>query len=303
MVDTASAKDEIIVEAFPETSSSRGGSIHINRQMLFGIIIVFVIVAIALLAPLLTVYDPYAQNLPSRRIPPVWYAWLELDSKASWTHPLGTDKLGRDYWARLAYGARISLLIGLSTSLVSCLIGSAMGIAAGFWGGKVDAAVNLIVQTRLAMPIMIIALAAVAILGPSLQTTVLVMSLLLWERSAILSRAATQQLVQQDFVRAAHAVGCNDLQIILHDILPNLKRWFFIIFALETGHAVLLEASLSFLGLGIRPPLPSWGLMLADAKDDMLYAPWAIALPGGFLFLLLLGTTLLSSSLRDDRGL
>ncbi len=185
-------------------------------------------------------------------------------------HPLGTDKVGRDYFSRLLFGARISLGIGVGVALVSTMLGAAIGIAAGYWGGKVDMVASFLIQARLAMPVILIALAAIAVLDGSLGTMVVVLSLLLWDRAAVMTRSATQQLRSRAFVRAARALGCSDLRIIVAEIFPNLLNGLVVIATIELGNAVLLEAGLSFLGLGIRPPAPSWGLMLADAGGYFL---------------------------------
>ncbi len=179
------------------------------------------------------------------------------------------------------------------------LIGAAIGIAAGYWGGRIDLAASFLIQSRLAMPIMLVALAAVMTFGGSLPTLVIVLSLLLWDRAAVMTRSATQQLRGLDFVLAARAIGATDLRIMRAEILPNLLNGLLVILTIEMGNAILLEASLSFLGLGIRPPAPSWGLMLAEAKDDIFFEPWAITIPGVALFLLVLATSLIGDGLQE----
>jgi peptide/nickel transport system permease protein len=259
------------------------------------------IVAMAVLAPLLTGYDPYHQDLLHRRLPPVWHGWIWGDAGAGWAHPLGTDKVGRDTWTRLLYGARISLAVGGITALVSGAIGTVVGVAGGFWGGRVDLAASFLIQSRLAMPVILVALAAVSLFGASLPVIILVASLLLWDRAAVVARSATQQLRQRDFVRAARALGSSDLRIIAGEILPNLSGPLIVVLTIEMGNAILLEAALSFLGLGVRPPAASWGLMLAEAKDDIFFAPWAITIPGCALFLLVLSISLVGDGLRGIR--
>jgi peptide/nickel transport system permease protein len=273
-----------------------------HRGLVIGLILLAIIVLVAIFAPLLTPYDPFVQHLAQRRIPPVWHAWFWDDPRASWAHPLGTDKVGRDYWARLIFGARISLLVGFGTAIISCAIGAAIGVAGGFWGGRVDLCTSFLIQARLAMPIVLVALAAVMTFGGSLGNMVVVLSLLLWDRAAIMTRSATQQLRNRDYVRAARALGASPLQVILGEILPALLDGLLVVLTIEMGNAVLLEASLSFLGLGIRPPAPSWGLMLADAKEDIFFSPWAITIPGAALFLLVLVSSLIGDGLQDLRA-
>lgn len=268
-------------------------------SIVFASILLAAIVLAAIFAQWISPDDPFAQHLGQRRIPPVWHAWLWGDVRARWAHPFGTDKVGRDYLARLLFGARISLAVGIGVACVSTAIGAAIGVAAGFWGGWVDLAASFLIQARLAMPVILVALAAVAVFGGSLGTMVVILSLLLWDRAAVMTRGASQQLRSRDFVLAARAIGCSELRIILMAILPNLRASLAVIATIELGNAVLLEAALSFLGLGIRPPSPSWGLMLAEAKEDIFFAPWAIAIPGAALFLLVLATSLLGNALQE----
>ena len=272
-----------------------------NPGLTVGFIGVALIVAMAVFAPLLTPYDPYRQDLLHRRLPPIWHAWIWGDDTATAAHPLGTDKVGRDYWTRLLYGSRVSLLVGFVTALFSGAIGAAIGVTAGYWGGRVDLAASFLIQSRLAMPIILVALVAVSTFGASLQVIILIASLLLWDRAAVVTRTATQQIRQRDYIKAARALGSGAVRIILTEILPNIAGLLGVIVTIEMGNAILLEASLSFLGLGIRPPAPSWGLMLAEAKEDIFFAPWAITIPGAALFLLVLSTNLLGDGLRGIR--
>ncbi|MDP4006418.1 ABC transporter permease [Methylobacterium sp. NEAU K] len=260
---------------------------------LIGAVVLGLIVLAALAAPLIAPHDPYAQDVSRRLIPPVWQA------KGSWDHLLGTDKLGRDYLSRLLYGGQISLLIGISAALISGLIGTVLGLCAGYFGGWVDAVVSYIVTTRLALPVVLVALAMAALVGGSLKVVVLVLGFLLWDRFAVVTRAATQQIRSQDFVSAARASGLTDLRIVLQEILPNILNALIVVATLEMAHAILLEAALSFLGLGVQPPLPSWGLMIAEGKQYMFFQPWVITIPGVALLLLVLAINLLGDGLRD----
>ncbi|WP_246504797.1 ABC transporter permease [Microvirga antarctica] len=269
--------------------------------LVLGMLILGLIVLAAIFAPYLTPYDPYDQDIMSRRLPPVWNGWFLGDPQATMAHPFGTDNVGRDYWARLVYGARISLIVGFVSVAISGFIGSVVGISAGYFGGKVDLAANFLIQTRLAVPVILVALAAVAAFGGSLQMIILIAGLLLWDRAAVVTRTVTQQIAKRDFIKAAKALGASDLRIILTEILPNLAAPLAVILTVEMGQVILLEASLSFLGLGIPPPAPSWGLMLAEAKEDIFFAPWAIAIPGAALFLLVLSTSLVGDGLQKSR--
>ncbi|RYE34391.1 MAG: ABC transporter permease [Hyphomicrobiales bacterium] len=226
-------------------------------------------------------------------IPPFWYPGSDP------AHRLGTDHRGRDYLARLLYGARVSLLIGLGVTLCAGFIGTMLGLAAGYFGGRVDMAISFIVTTRLSLPIVLVALAAVALGGASLKTLAIVLSLLLWDRFAVVVRAAAQSLRNREFVQATQSFGASHLYIMLHGILPNLRNTLIVVATLGIANVILLEAALSFLGLGAQPPTPSWGLMIAEGREHILFDPWLIALPGAGLCLLILAVNLLGDGVRD----
>ncbi len=255
--------------------------------------ILLVMFFMAVFAPLIAPFDPYDQDLARRLIPPVWHA------AGNWTHPLGTDNLGRDYLTRTLYGAQYSLLIGFASMLISGVIGTALGVAAGYFGGRVDMVIMFVITTRLALPVILIALAVVALVGSSLTIVILVLGLLIWDRFAVVMRSVTLQARSMDYVTAAQALGCSTWRIIFSEILPNVANALIVVATLEVGHAVLLEAALSFLGLGVQPPEPSWGLMVAEGKAHMFFKPWVIAIPGTAIFLLVLSINLLGDGLRD----
>ncbi|OZI27035.1 peptide ABC transporter permease [Bordetella genomosp. 7] len=272
-----------------------------NQALLTGGLILALIVLGALFAPWLAPHDPYYQDLAHRTVPPVWY------DKGSWLHPLGTDQLGRDYLSRLLYGARISLLIGASVALISGLIGTALGMAAGYFGGRIDMVVSFLITTRLSMPVILVALATVAIVGGSLWVVILVLGLLKWDRYAVVMRSATQQVRSLEYVSAAQAAGASTWRIVRGEVLPNVVPHLIVIATLEAASAILLEAALSFLGLGVQPPLPSWGLMISEAKAYMFFSFWLIAIPGSALALLIFAINLAGDGLHqwltpDDRA-
>ena len=264
-----------------------------HQGMIIGSLIVISVILVSLLAPLLSPHDPYQQDLMKRLIPPVW------DSRGSWEHILGTDHLGRDYLSRLMYGARISLLIGIGAALISGIIGTIMGVMAGYFGGRVDMVVTFMVTVRLSMPVVLVALAVVAIVGGSLQVVITVLGLLLWDRFAVVMRSSTLQIRSMDYVSAAQAVGCSTSRILATEVMPNVVNNLIVIATIEIAHAIILEAALSFLGLGVQPPLPSWGLMVSEGKDMMLFEPWLITIPGVALFLLVLAINLMGDGVRD----
>jgi peptide/nickel transport system permease protein len=264
-----------------------------HGSVVFGGTVLLVMVVMALAAPWLAPHDPYAQELSRRFIPPIWH------DQGTWTHILGTDGFGRDYLSRLIYGSRISLLIGFATTILSGLIGTLLGVSAGYFGGRVDLAVNFLITTRLTLPVVLVALVVVAVVGNSLPILILVIGLLLWDRFAVVTRSATQQVASRDFIAAARAIGCSTPRILWQEILPNIMNSLIVVATVEMAHAVLLEAALSFLGLGVQPPLPSWGLMVAEAKGFIFFNPWLIGIPGAALVLLILAINLLGDGLRD----
>ena len=264
-----------------------------QRSLWIGGALLLVILLSALFAPLLTALDPTLQDLGRRFVPPVW------DARGAWDHALGTDQLGRDYFARLVYGARISLLIGFVTVLISGTIGITLGIVAGYWGGRIDLAINFILTIRLTLPVVLVALVVVALVGNSLTVLMLVIGCLLWDRFAIVTRSATQQIAGREFITAARAIGSSTPRLLLREILPNIVGPLVVVASVELAHAILLEAALSFLGLGVQSPLFTWGLMIAEAKNQLLFRPWMIAVPGAALVALILSINLVGDAVRD----
>ncbi|TCZ63558.1 ABC transporter permease [Roseicella aquatilis] len=258
--------------------------------------IVGLVLLVAILAPWITPHDPFAQALDNRLSVPFWMEGAKPG------HLLGTDGLGRDYLSRLIYGARISMLIGLLTVVTSGIIGTTLGVLGGFFGGRVDDAVLFAITCRLAIPVVLVALAVVGLLGSSLTLVILVLGLLLWDRFAVVARSTTMQVRNLDYVAAAWAAGMSTPAILVKEILPNIASHLAVVATLEVALAILLEAALSFLGLGVPPPLPSWGLMIAEGKDYMFFSPWVIWIPGIALFVLVFGINLLGDGLRDLLG-
>jgi peptide/nickel transport system permease protein len=264
--------------------------------MLLGAAIVSLALLVALFAPYLTPHDPFAQDLNLRMIPPVW-----MDGGQP-AHLLGTDQIGRDYLSRLIYGTRISMLIGVLTVITSGLIGITLGIIGGFYGGRTDDFVMFLITCRLSIPLILVALTVVALVGSSLAVVILTLGLLLWDRFAVVTRTTTMQVRNLDYIAAAEAAGASRGHILLREVLPNIANHLVVVATLEMALAILLEAALSFLGLGVPPPLPSWGLMIAEAKEYMFFSPWVIMTPGIVLFILVLGINLLGDGLRDLLG-
>jgi peptide/nickel transport system permease protein len=261
-----------------------------------GLAIVALVAVAAVFGNALVPQDPFVQDLGKRLVPPFWMAGSQPE------HLLGTDQLGRDYLARLVYGARISLLIGAMTVITSGPIGITLGVLGGFFGGRVDDLVSFFITTRLSIPVVLVALAVVGLIGSSLALVVATLGLLLWDRFAVVARATTMQVRTLDYVNAAWCAGASTSHLLCREILPNILSHLAVVATLEMALAILLEAALSFLGLGVPPPLPSWGLMIAEGKDYMFFSPWVILIPGVALFVLVLGINLVGDGLRDVLG-
>ncbi|QYJ24359.1 ABC transporter permease [Achromobacter sp. ES-001] len=272
-------------------AATRGDRLARAGQLL-GLAVLALLVLAGLIGPYLIPHDPYSQDLLARLQEPVWA------EGGDWNHILGTDQLGRDVLARALYGVRVSALIGLSVALMGGLIGTTLGVVAGYFGGAVDRAVSFLITARLALPIILVALAVVSVVGASLTVVVLVLGLLLWERYALVARTMAAGLRNAEFVTASRLQGCTPLQIIWRDILPNLVGNLLIIGTVDAAMAITLEASLSFLGLGVPAPMPSLGLMIAEGKENMLFQPSLVVIPSIVLFVLVLCVNRAGETLR-----
>jgi peptide/nickel transport system permease protein len=268
-----------------------------NAGAIMGVGIVGFITFVAMFAPWLAPYDPFTIDLGRRVIPPMW---MEGGTPAN---ILGTDQLGRDYLSRLIYGARVSMIIGVATIITSGIIGTFLGVMGGFYGGRVDDAVVFAITARLSIPVVLVALAVAGFSGgASFTMVILVLGLLLWDRFAVVARSTTMQIRNLDYVAAARCAGCSPMTVLFKEVLPNIATHLAVVATLEMALAILLEAALSFLGLGVPPPEPSWGLMISEAKEYMFFSPWIIMIPGIALFVLVLGVNLLGDALRDMLG-
>lgn len=259
-----------------------------------GVLLALLVMAVA--APLLAPFDPNEHDLSRRLLRPFF-----LDGHDP-AHVLGTDGFGRDYLSRLIHGARVSLIVGVSVMLISGFIGTTLGLLAGYYGGRVDQLVMFVVNTRLALPIFLIAMSVVVVFGPSLPGLVLILGLFLWDRFVVVVRSATQQAVSQDYVTAARSLGCSDAYILVAEILPGLASTVIVIGTIEMANGIVVGAALSFLGFGVQEPTPDWGLMLAQARQYLFFDPWLLYVPGAALFVLVLAINVFGDSLRDLLG-
>lgn len=264
---------------------------RVNLVIGGGILVVWI--ALALAAPLIAAHDPYLQDLSSRLMRPFW------EVKTSPSHPLGTDGFGRDYLARILYGSRVSLVIGFCAAAIAGVIGTTLGLVAGYAGGRIDTAILFLITVRLAMPVILIALSLVFLVGNSLTVVVLVLGLLMWDRFAVVARTSALQAASRDYVRASELLSSPRWWIALRVILPNIASGLLVVATLEIAHAMLLEAALSFLGIGVAPPTPSLGTMISEARPYLFFEFWMIALPGAALFSIVLAVNLFGDGLRD----
>ena len=290
-----STHTDIISETVREPGPWRllAGRMLGHKGVVIGGAILILVILAALFAPLLAQHGPFQQSLADRLQPPFWIKGGSAD------YILGTDHLGRDYFSRLLYGARVSLLIGFTTALISGTIGTFLGIIAGYFGGRTDSVVMFLVTIKLSIPTILVALAIVQLVGGSLQTVILVLGFLLWHQFAVVTRATTMQIRGMDFITAAETVGCSTPRLLATEVLPNVLNQVIVVLTLTMASAILIEAALSFLGVGVQPPTPSWGIMIAEGKQHLFFKPWLVMIPGVALLLVVLAINLLGDGLRD----
>ena len=281
---------EISVPSPPELMKRRAKK-HVG--FILGGTVVFLVLILAVFAPLIAPFDPYDQTLTNRLLPPIWH------EKGSWSHPFGTDALGRDYFSRVIFGARISLMIGFFAAAVSAVVGSTLGMIGGYFGGKTDAVVMYLINVKLALPGLLVALSLVSVFGGSLIALICILAFLFWDRYAVVTRSVTQQIRTNDYITAAQAVGASRFRIIVGEVLPNLMNQIIVIASLEMAVAILVEAALSFLGLGIQPPTPSWGLLVSEGRSFMFFKPYLVTIPGLAIFILVISINMMGDGIRD----
>jgi ABC-type dipeptide/oligopeptide/nickel transport system permease subunit len=257
-----------------------------------GSALVGAVALVAALAPVVAPHPPEAQDLSAARTPPAWLAG------GGWSHPLGTDHLGRDVLSRLVYGARVSALVGAGGVGLALALGAAGGLAAGYRRGWLDAALMRLADVQLGLPYLLFVVAVVGVLGPSLRNVVLVLGIADVPLFARLTRAETLRLRSAPFVEAAAAAGASHARILLRHLLPNMAGVLSVVAAFEVAAMILSEAGVGFLGLSVPPTVPSWGNMLADGRDYLTTAWWVATFPGCAIAVAALGITLVGDGLR-----
>ena len=259
----------------------------------FGGLLLCCLLFTAIFCSAITPQDPYQQNIMNRLQPP---AWMDGGKAA---HFLGTDHLGRDLLTRIMYGSRISLTVGVSAVILQVIIGVVLGLLAGYYGGKIDSVISFMVNCMMGFPFILLAMSLVAVLGPSLQNIIIALGVTGWTVFARVTRIETMKQREQEYVLAAASLAFSVRRILLRHVLPNLAPSIIVLATVEVARAIIRESLLSFLGLGIRPPTPSWGAMLAEGRDYMLMQWWLAAFPGAAIFISALGINLLGDALRD----
>jgi peptide/nickel transport system permease protein len=260
---------------------------------LFGLLCCTVVILWAFMPALFSPMDPLEQNLDRYLKAP---GYVDALGKTYW---LGTDQQGRDVLSRVIWGSRISLIVGITTVVLSGLIGVFLGILGGYRGGWIDAVISRIIDTLFAVPFILLAMSLVAILGPSLQNVIVAIALRTWIIYARVVRGETLSLREQEFIAGAKAMGCGTTRILLLYLVPNVMSSIIVVATLNLGRMIIIESSLSFLGVGIPPPTPTWGGMLAEGRVFLDTAWWIAFFPGVVLLLTVLGTNLLGDWLRD----
>ncbi len=264
-----------------------------RRTALFGFCVVVVVVLTALAAPLLTPFDPTVQDIGERLKAPGWH------DEAGRLRPLGTDHLGRDLLARVIYGARPALLVGFAAVVISGLLGMLVGLLSGYFGGWIDDVFMRLADIQLAFPFILLAIAVIGVVGPSLTTIIVVIGVSSWVVYARIVRGAVLSVREREFVQAARALGGRDMRVLARHVLPNVLTPWLVVATLDMARVIVIESALSFLGLGVQPPTPTWGGMLADGRVYISTAWWLATFPGLAILVTVLGINLFGDGLRD----
>ena len=280
----------------PAHPTERGRSLRRLWRLRWGLaaaLVLLLIVFVTLAAPWLAPYSPVEVDIQHRLGPPAWMEGGKTD------HWLGTDQIGRDLLSRMIYGGRVSLLIGVTAVAISSTIGVLLGLAAGYFGSKIDWIIMTLINVMLTFPFVLLALAVIAVLGPSLPNMIFVLGVAGWPIYARVIRAETMALREREFVVAGRALGMSHARIIFGQILPNLVSAITVVATLQIAQVIILESFLSFLGLGVQPPTPAWGNMLGEGRVYMLNSWWIAAFPGAAIFITTLVINLMGNALRD----
>ncbi len=265
-----------------------------SKAGLVGWIVLVLFVLLALTAPWLGLDSPIRGSLRARMLAPTWTGLFSPGA-----HPLGTDQVGRDILSRIIYGSRLTLMVGAMAVVLGAVVGVSLGIIAGYFRGMTDRIIMRLVDIQLALPLMLLALLVVAALGPSTRNLVCVLALTSWIRYARIVRGQVLALREREFVQSARAIGAGTMRIMFRHILPNVLTPALVVATLELARIIIMDAALSFLGLGVQPPTPSWGRMLAEGRTYLSTAWWIVTFPGLAIVLTVLSVNLVGDWLRD----
>ncbi len=266
---------------------------RLRRGPVIPVTVIGFFLLVAIFAPLVTPYSPTKTSLPEKNIPPLW------QEGGTVSHPLGTDPLGRDIWSRLAFGARVSLLVALSTLALGGILGTALGLISGYYRGVLDAIIMRASDITIAFPIILFAILLVVIVGPGLINLIVAVGLVIWARYARVVRGEVITIMTQDYISRARVSGASDFRIITRHLFPNVFNSLLVLLTLQVGFLIIVESSLSFLGAGVPPPTAAWGSMVASGRDYIVTAWWVSAIPGVAIMLLVIAFNMLGDWLRD----
>ena len=263
------------------------------KKFIFAAIIIGVAILCALLAPWLAPCDPVRADLSARLIPPFF------QKGGNWDHLLGTDHIGRDILSRIIYGARVSLAVGFVSTFVGFIIGGLLGLLSGYFGGKADSVITKMMDIQLSFPFILFAIFVVGVLGPNLINVIIICGVTRWVMFARVIRGEVLSIREKEFIEAARGIGCSTPRILVRHVFPNIISSVLVLATLNMGTIIVLESTLSFLGLGVQPPTPSWGNMLNDGKTYMVQAWWITALPGIAIMLVVLSANMIGDYFSD----
>lgn len=284
---------QIRLETWRRTGKEFLGELVKHPLAFFAGIIIVMFILMAIFAPFITTHSPSMGDLRIRLLPP---AWLE---GGNWTYPLGTDAQGRDLLTRIIYGSRVSLAVGFLSVGISALVGTALGALTGYFRGKLDGIVSRFADLLMAFPFLIFAIGVMAFLGPGFTNLILALTFKGWVEFFRLVRGEMLAAKTEEYVEAAQVSGQSNAAIIIQEILPNITQSVFVLSTLRMGYLIIMEASLSFLGLGLPPQIPAWGSMVSAGRDYLLMAWWVSTIPGIAILFLVLSINLFGEGLRD----
>jgi peptide/nickel transport system permease protein len=301
-LDTSATQNALMLQPIGKAGRQKLGPLQLllrNKGATVAALLLVAFVLTALFAPLLAPHDPLKQNLRSILKPPSFSSTIDSQGNTLPPHYFGTDKIGRDLLSRVIYGARVSLLVAVISVTFSAILGTLLGLFSGFYRGTTDSVIMMLTDIQLSFPAILLAIVIVAGLGPGLRNTIVVLVITNWVWYTRVVRAETLSIREREFVQSARTTGCSNSRIVFRHILPQIVPPVLVLSTLQIGAVIILEAALSFLGLGVQPPQPSWGNLLADGRDLLWTAWWMAFFPGIALSLVIWSSNIFGDWLRD----